>query len=71
MDIKRKTCDIVPGKKLLFLDISSTTIDTLLPSLYQCVETRSLLTVASATSSAGRASSATFERPSANVSTLL
>jgi hypothetical protein len=30
-----------PGKKHLFLDISSTNIDTLVPSLYQCVETRS------------------------------
>jgi hypothetical protein len=40
-----------PKKKHLFLDISSTN-DTLVPSLYQCVETRnrSLLTVVSATS---------------------
>jgi hypothetical protein len=29
-------------KKHLFLDISSTNIDTLVPSLYQCVETRSI-----------------------------
>jgi hypothetical protein len=29
-------------KKYLFLDISSTTIDTLVTSLYQCVETRSI-----------------------------
>jgi hypothetical protein len=26
----------------IFLDISSTNIDTLVPSLYQCVETRSI-----------------------------
>jgi hypothetical protein len=38
-DIKRKTYDIRTWKKLLFLDISSTNIDTLVPSLYQCVET--------------------------------
>jgi hypothetical protein len=31
-----------PRKKKLFLDISSTNIDTLVPSLYQCVETRSI-----------------------------
>jgi hypothetical protein len=30
------------GKKYLFLDISSTYIDTLVPSLYQCVEPRSI-----------------------------
>jgi hypothetical protein len=30
-----------PGKKL-FLDICSTDIDTFVPSLYQCVETRSI-----------------------------
>jgi hypothetical protein len=29
-------------KKHLFLDISSTNIDTLVPSLYWCVETRSI-----------------------------
>jgi hypothetical protein len=34
MDIKRKTCDIRPGKKHLFLDVSSTNIDTHVPSLY-------------------------------------
>jgi hypothetical protein len=53
IDIKRKTCDIRTWKKHVFLDISSTTIDTLLPSLYQCVETRNtevFLTVVSATS---------------------
>jgi hypothetical protein len=37
IDIKRKTCDIRTWKKHLFLDISSTNIDTLVPSLYQCV----------------------------------
>jgi hypothetical protein len=53
MDIKRKTCDIRTWKKKhLFHDISSTNIDTLVPSLYQCVETRStgLQTVVSAIS---------------------
>jgi hypothetical protein len=40
MGIKTKTCDIRTWKKHLFLDISSTNIDTLVPSLYQCVETR-------------------------------
>jgi hypothetical protein len=41
------------GKKHLFLDVSSTNTDTLIPSLYQCVETRSIevfWTVLSATS---------------------
>jgi hypothetical protein len=42
MDIKRKTCDIRTWKKHLVLDISSTNTDTLVPSLYQCVETRSI-----------------------------
>jgi hypothetical protein len=42
MDIKRKTRDIRNWKKHLFLDISSTNTDTLVPSLYQCVETRSI-----------------------------
>jgi hypothetical protein len=41
MDIKRKTCDIqIWKKKYLFFDIS-TNINTLVPSLYQCVETHS------------------------------
>jgi hypothetical protein len=40
MDIERKTCDIRTRKRN-FLDTSSTNIDTLVPSLYQCVETRS------------------------------
>jgi hypothetical protein len=43
MDIKRKTYDIRTCKKHLFLDISSTNIDTLVPSLYQCVETRDVM----------------------------
>jgi hypothetical protein len=38
-------------EKHLFLDITSTNIDTLSPSLYQCVETRSIkvMTVVSGT----------------------
>jgi hypothetical protein len=40
MDIKRKTCDIRTWEKYIFLDISSTNIDTFVPSLYQCVGTR-------------------------------
>jgi hypothetical protein len=65
-DIKRKTCDIRTWKKRLFLDISSTNIDKIVPLLYQCFETRSievLLSVVSANSAPGRASSATSERP--------
>jgi hypothetical protein len=34
MDIKCKTCDIQTWKKLVFLNISSTNTDTLVPSLY-------------------------------------
>jgi hypothetical protein len=30
------------GKKHLYLDISSTNTDTLVPSLYQCLEIRSI-----------------------------
>jgi hypothetical protein len=41
MDIKCKTCDIQTWKKHLFLNMSSIHTDTLVPSLYQCVETRS------------------------------
>jgi hypothetical protein len=63
MDVKRKTCDIRTLKKnILFLHISSVNFDTLVPSLYQCVETLStevLSTVVSATSAPGRTSSAT------------
>jgi hypothetical protein len=41
MDIKRKIYDIRNWKKKhLFLDISSTNIDILVPSFYQWVETR-------------------------------
>jgi hypothetical protein len=39
MDITRKICDIRIWKKHPFPDISSTNIDTLVPSLYQWVET--------------------------------
>jgi hypothetical protein len=42
MDVIRKKCDIRTWEKYLFLNISSTNIDTLVPSLYQCVETRSI-----------------------------
>jgi hypothetical protein len=43
MDIKRKTSYIRTCKKLIyFLDISPSNTDTLVPSLYQCVETRSI-----------------------------
>jgi hypothetical protein len=41
MAIKRKSCDIRTWKKHLFLDISSTNINTLVLSLYQCFETLS------------------------------
>jgi hypothetical protein len=40
--MKRKMCDIQTRKKHLLLDMSSTNIDILVPSLYQCVETRSI-----------------------------
>jgi hypothetical protein len=30
------------GKNILFLDISFINIDTLVPSLYQCIETHSI-----------------------------
>jgi hypothetical protein len=40
MDIKRKTWDIRTWKEHLFLDMSSTNIDKLVPSLYQFVEIR-------------------------------
>jgi hypothetical protein len=67
MDIKRETRDIRTWKeKHLFLDISSTNTDTLVPSLPQCVETPSteaFLTVVSAALAPGRVSFATFERP--------
>jgi hypothetical protein len=73
MDMKRETCDIRTWEHL-FLDISSTSTDTLVPSLYQCVETRSrdvFLTVVSVTSAPGRESSATFERLRENFSSQL
>jgi hypothetical protein len=42
MDIKRKTCDIRTWKKMNFSTYPpSTLIDTPVPSLYQCAETRS------------------------------
>jgi hypothetical protein len=40
--MKRKICDIWTWKKHLFLDISSTNIDTLVSSLCRCVETHSM-----------------------------
>jgi hypothetical protein len=42
MDIKCKTYDIRTGKKHLFFNISITNIDTLVPSLYQCIKTHSI-----------------------------
>jgi hypothetical protein len=53
MDIKRKACDIRTWKKTFISRHILTNIDTPVPSLYQCVETRSIevfLTVFSATS---------------------
>jgi hypothetical protein len=74
MDIKRKTYDTRTWKKRLFLDISSTNIDTLVPSLYQCAETCSIEAfglLSQDTSAPGRASSATFQRPWENFLTQL
>jgi hypothetical protein len=44
MDINHTTCDIRTwrGGKHLFLDISPANIDTFVPPLYQCVNTRSI-----------------------------
>jgi hypothetical protein len=42
MNMKRKTCDVRTWKQQLFLDISSTNTDTLVPTFYQCVEIRSI-----------------------------
>jgi hypothetical protein len=42
MCIKRKTCDIQTWNKHLFLVISSTNIDILVPFLYQCIKTHSI-----------------------------
>jgi hypothetical protein len=71
MGIKRKTCDFRNFKNRLFLDISSTNIDTFVPSRYQCVENRSievfrllsqqLASVAISKGRSGRAPSATFK----------
>jgi hypothetical protein len=56
IDIRRKTCDIGNWKlKCLFLDISSTHIDTLVPSLYQSVESLDCVVLDT--------SAPTFERP--------
>jgi hypothetical protein len=41
MDIKRKTCDIRIWKETFISRHILPNIDTLVPSLYQCVETRS------------------------------
>jgi hypothetical protein len=51
MDVKSKTCDIRTWNKHLFIDISSTDIDILVPTLYQCVETRSHFRTSVSTSS--------------------
>jgi hypothetical protein len=42
MDIKRKICDVRTWTNHPFLDIPSTIVDTLAPSLYQWVETCSI-----------------------------
>jgi hypothetical protein len=42
MDIKRKRCDSRTWEKYLFLDIFTANINTLVPSLYQYVKTRSI-----------------------------
>jgi hypothetical protein len=43
VDIKPKSVILEPAKKThLFLDTSTTSIDTYVPSLYKCVETRSI-----------------------------
>jgi hypothetical protein len=39
MDIRSKTCDIQTWGKHLFIGISFSSIDTLVPSPYQCNET--------------------------------
>jgi hypothetical protein len=41
-DTKHETCYIRTRKKHIFLDISSANTNTFVPSLYQCVETRSI-----------------------------
>jgi hypothetical protein len=61
MDIKRKTYDTRTWKKKhLFLEISSTTDCPIALRLRRNPQHRSLLTVVSATSAPGLASSATF-----------
>jgi hypothetical protein len=42
IELSRKTCDIRNWKRNVFLDISSTNTDILVPSLCLCVETRSI-----------------------------
>jgi hypothetical protein len=42
IDIKCKTYDIKTWKKRLFLNVSSTNIDKLVPLLYKCIETHSI-----------------------------
>jgi hypothetical protein len=73
MDIKSKIRYIrTRKKKHLFLDISSTNTDTLVPSIYQCVwnpQYRSILTVVRHFRTS--VSSANFERPWENFSTQL
>jgi hypothetical protein len=43
IDVNHKTCDIRTWTKHLFLDISSTNICTLVPPLYQRIETRCIV----------------------------
>jgi hypothetical protein len=64
MDISCITHDIRTWIKI-FLDISYTNTDTLILSLYQCVETRSIevFWLLSQPLALGRPSSATSERP--------
>jgi hypothetical protein len=71
MDIKRKTCDIQTWKKKKNISrhILRPTCPIALPVRWYSHH-RSLLTVVSATSAPDRASSATFERPWENFSTM-
>jgi hypothetical protein len=61
MNTKHKTSDIRKRPNHKFLDISSTSIDALVPSLYPCVENRRI--DVSATFARVRASSVTYFRP--------
>jgi hypothetical protein len=74
MDIKSKTCDIRTWKKTFIsrniLHQHWYTCPIVLP-VRRDPQHRSVLSVVSATSAPGRASSATFERPWANVSSQL